>query len=102
MARHTPTPDTCRRLQAAGFPVAEPILTEMIQHLPRHLTADSGLGYALTITPLSTDGGWRAGYECHLQPPTYLPWLISFDHDSLLEAVAGLWLKLKEEHGSLE
>lgn len=96
MTGHTPTPATCRQLTDAGFPVQSPILSQIIQQLPRNITDDYGLTYYLTIVPSPEERGWSVGYRSANLDSTHQTWTIEIRNNSLLEATAQLWLRLKD------
>lgn len=93
---HTPSPAICQRLSAAGFPIENPILSQILQQLPPSLKADSGILYYLTIVR-SGQSGWMVGYNTAIPAPKYQSWLIDVKNASLLEATAELWLKLQSK-----
>lgn len=72
---------------------AAPILTELLEQLPRSIEVDGVWGYYLRIEPIMGTSQWRFNYS-HMKP-------IETIHDNPAEAAALLWLALKSEKGGI-
>jgi len=65
---------------------AAPLLTEILEQLPRSIEVDGVWGYFLRIEPMIPSSNWRFNYS-HMKP-------IEAIHKNPAEAAALLWLEL--------